>query len=684
MWSRWAAVWPPSDQARRAAFGLSEADAAKVVRAWDKAGSLGRLASIPPAERAKALVSSSRQSGQTANGTFFGAVLDERFGADGLLAHLETVLRRLGDVDHGLGTGCSLADAFLYAAAAEAVGIDGVDLKVVADLIGVDSDRRRTEILHRLGQEALAAGGGEALRTRAPAIARAAMQLVENGQVEGDLEAVFTRLVRATGEVGRGVDVGATHGAIMNCGPRLARELPKLGVERERAYRIARAAADEAARVEPTLLVLRVTQARTYRETKVPRGASSILRDALRAPDSFTDWERYLRGAAYELGVCEGSVPNPIANLWLAGLSLADGAGLGPVSEERAMLSLAGLGAACLELAQRGPLEGPFRNLLRATSVLGPRVTPKRDTKTSGYFRRYRNQADGMRVPHFSENDALGVIAEAVCRAGKLVNDADLQEIVVRVWGSDPPSFEQLRRTLRVGTGPVGTPGGSVTPERLVRPEDRRNATAATTTRPVAPPEPTRVTSMTTAPIELIEVLAEEYPEVGHARSVWVRAGGKSREVESNPRPLDLWHNLWLRSVRGASVRPAALLKVALEDLPHNGTLIAQLAELSSPEDSAAALRVVKRFETSGARDTADTLTLLAEWEVKDEADAFAAICPAMEGRLAPERRGELRDTLTAIGGDLKKGALDGVVKAGTSEAVKVLLAALDATAGAP
>jgi hypothetical protein len=188
---------------------------------------------------------------------------------------------------------------------------------------------------------------------------------------------------------------------------------------------------------------------------------------------------------------------------------------------------------------------------------------------------------------------------------------------------------------------------------------------------------------MTTAPPELIDVLAEEYPDVRDARAVWVRAGGRNGEVENNPRPRDLWQNLWLRSIRGASVRPAALLKTVLEDLPHNTTVIAQLATLASPVDSAAARHVVERIETAGMLDTADTLTLLAEWEVKDEADAFAAICPAMEGRLAPERRSELRETLTSISDELRKGALEGMVKAGTSEAVKVLLAALAATAAA-
>ena len=72
---------------------------------------------------------------------------------------------------------------------------------------------------------------------------------------------------------------------------------------------------------------------------------------------------------------------------------------------------------------------------------------------------------------------------------------------------------------------------------------------------------------------DLIHVLADEYPDVSDARALWERAGGKAGEVENIPRPRDLWQRLWIRSIQGASVRPAALLEAALEDLPNNAVL---------------------------------------------------------------------------------------------------------------
>lgn len=184
-------------------------------------------------------------------------------------------------------------------------------------------------------------------------------------------------------------------------------------------------------------------------------------------------------------------------------------------------------------------------------------------------------------------------------------------------------------------------------------------------------------------PLDLINVLAEEYPDVESARALWKRAGGSNRQVDNISRPGDLWQNLWLRSVRGASVRPAALLRAALapDELPNNAVLIRHLRSFAPVDSSPVAQRMVAAIETAPMdMGREDTLELLAEWEVEDDVDSFAAICPALEGRVSLDRRGELREALDAIALEIKAGALSGVVKAGTSAAVKALLAGLAAT----
>jgi hypothetical protein len=95
---------------------------------------------------------------------------------------------------------------------------------------------------------------------------------------------------------------------------------------------------------------------------------------------------------------------------------------------------------------------------------------------------------------------------------------------------------------------------------------------ASTSTRAVSYP-PTGSTDLE-MPRDLIDVLAEHYPDVRDARALWQRAGGKLSEVENIDRPRDLWQHLWRRSRNGASVRPIDLLKSALDDIPQNAVLL--------------------------------------------------------------------------------------------------------------
>ncbi len=87
--------------------------------------------------------------------------------------------------------------------------------------------------------------------------------------------------------------------------------------------------------------------------------------------------------------------------------------------------------------------------------------------------------------------------------------------------------------------------------------------------------------SVDNIPTDLINVLAEEYPDVQHARALWQRAGGKVSDVENISRPRDLWQRLWQHSMQGASVRPEKLLQAALEDLPDNAVLRQHLSMLN-------------------------------------------------------------------------------------------------------
>ena len=75
------------------------------------------------------------------------------------------------------------------------------------------------------------------------------------------------------------------------------------------------------------------------------------------------------------------------------------------------------------------------------------------------------------------------------------------------------------------------------------------------------------------SPSQLVNELADLYPDVESARALWERAGGKGREVENIPRPRDLWHKIIKRCNQGASVNLNALIGAVLQDFPKNSVL---------------------------------------------------------------------------------------------------------------
>ena len=276
-WDRHVEVWPRR-MARAQALPLTDEDVADVVVAWESADSLGDLAAVAADDRAAALLETAQaRPGQSlAGGTFLGAALDRRLGAKGLSDHVRDVMERLAAADDGRP--CSTPSCTPLRPTA--VGIDGVDLRVVAGLVGFDPDRRR-EIRHRLAEEGVATGGREALRPRHHAFATAATLLADAGVADVDLEQVFRNLVRGTGETGKTTRPLVSDGAIMTVSPALSERLQRIGVPAERATRIACATADEAQQTLSDLLVFIISRARTYLNVGRADEGSAILRAAI-------------------------------------------------------------------------------------------------------------------------------------------------------------------------------------------------------------------------------------------------------------------------------------------------------------------------------------------------------------------------------------------------------------------
>jgi hypothetical protein len=431
-----------------AAATLGEAaDAGDIINAWSEAGALGTFAAVAPSERPEALEERATKKLGLSDATLLGASLDLRHGPEGVEKLVRRAVEELGDA--------KLRSAFFYVAAAEVAGVDGVDLLVIADLIGIGRLEARPAILTPLGRAGLANGSGGAIRPRHRSLAVAAVGLLASGAFDDDLENIFRQLIRGTAATGDDVKGLVAGGAVMNCGQGLAEKLRTIGVT-ERAEPLACSVADEAEAALPEFLGFSVSRARTYQGARRPDEARRILRDRIADAPTKRDWDVAGRAFLHELGATELGAGDPWATVALAGLALADAEGLGAVSMADAKLALLTLGRASTELTtapgQTGPL---FRRQLRSCTHLGEKVTPKWDQRARFDFHTFKVAADGFEIPSVTAADALIWLAETVDAAIAKMVDAEVANLVASLLpASGELGFTHLEHTIGLGRLP--------------------------------------------------------------------------------------------------------------------------------------------------------------------------------------------------------------------------------------
>jgi hypothetical protein len=471
-WERFGAVWPllgnrstvlgVTAEATEASVGLAAwaaagahgADAPAILEAWAAADSLGALAALPEGQRAEALEERSNKKLGISDGTLLGGSLDLRYGAEGLTAFVQEAVGRLDSE--------AVQEALVLAGAAQVAGVDGLDLYVLADLIGIDRSRRRPDILGRLAQGGLAAGSAGVLRVRHPAIARVVVQLVAAGKVPGDLEDLYRRLVRATATTGNEVKFLAAGGAIMNCGPLLSEKLQQIGLSEERSDQIACTVADEAEAALPDYLLFTVARARTYLAAHRPADARRTLRNRFADATAKFDWDMIGRAYLHELSQPEASVGRLAEAAALAGLALADAEGLGQVTMADGKLALLALGNACTELAKFQLAQSEvaeeaalFRRQLRSCTHLGEKVTPKWDQRARFDFHTFGVQADEYAIPKTTAAEALLWLGETVQLALSMMDDPGVKDLAERLVPENGTlGFAHLEKTIGLGRLP--------------------------------------------------------------------------------------------------------------------------------------------------------------------------------------------------------------------------------------
>ncbi|XXD91363.1 metallophosphoesterase [Pseudomonas sp. Z1-12] len=179
--------------------GLSLHDASKIVDAWSLHGDmgLGDLANTEAkhrAERFRDLAKLEAKSSSGGNsGAFFGALLGVRHGSD-LIDHARAMLDKLETI--AIPSGGTLKDAMAFISIMHAEGQDYLSIPVLAGVLGCDIGKFHALVIRPLGQEAAATTTSTCVYTRHKNIAKAIVNVLENGYLENIAEH-FKQLVKA-------------------------------------------------------------------------------------------------------------------------------------------------------------------------------------------------------------------------------------------------------------------------------------------------------------------------------------------------------------------------------------------------------------------------------------------------------------------------------------------------------
>jgi hypothetical protein len=423
---------------------IGEGDIGMIVDAWAAQGEEGLRALGSTASRdariRKFMDAVGAQDGQPGQGSFFGGLLDTRFGAKGLVDHLVPLLEflRTRPIEGGTGT---LFDALLYIACCHATGMIGLNVRVLAMLCGLPAFRVSGAIMTPLGIELGASEvRGHAL-TRHKRVADAI--LVAADRLDADLSAIWPRLIDATVKSSDDEKVGDTFSQIILAGSRLKRDLPQELSEGLRDE-IAIAAAEAAVVAMPTWTGVISALAHALRSAGHPQEAFDLLRTKLPTLKNTVDKAIVVRGYFYEWSTCAGNLPGrqgSVMDAWLAAISLSD---LLPVelTFEQAKMSCAGLGSVFRRLA--GDATGTYAKGRRAVIDLGWLAKP--DQRATGILAGHQRELDASGISKSADIDqAISWLTDAAFAAQE-----ELQDPLLRNLKEGRLAFTRLKALLLV------------------------------------------------------------------------------------------------------------------------------------------------------------------------------------------------------------------------------------------
>ncbi|MGM0584750.1 MAG: SIR2 family protein [Pseudomonadota bacterium] len=429
--------------------GIEEPDAALVIDAWAEqgdAGLRGLMSSKTREERIARLVAATKaQDVRGGDGSFFGGLLDTRFSSKALVDHLVLLMEPLRHqpVEGGSGT---LYDALLYVANCHAVGMPGLDRRVLASLCDLNVHSISSAVVSRLGRELGAAESRGHVLTRHKRVADSIV-VAAGSRLGTDLVGVWRALVEHTARLGRSNEVSSqNHGKIIHAGAYLKRQLPH-ALDEDLRGDIGIAAAEAAVEAMPEWSSTVTDLARALRRARYPAEACQVLKERLPKLKGTVDLHQNIRGYFHEWGKCSGNLQTrsgSALNAWLSSYSLSDS--LPPeLTLKHASLCCAGLGKSFRHLVG-GNADGAYAKGGRAIIEIGWQAQP--DIEIASDFETLEFEFDEINAPKPSnQKEAVEWLSEAAFAAWQ-----ELEDPFLRSLNRDGRlAFTKLRKLLNLG-----------------------------------------------------------------------------------------------------------------------------------------------------------------------------------------------------------------------------------------
>lgn len=409
--------------------GLTIEDAKCVVEAWSRFGEEGlkELRDLTTEEASAALVESAKSVAESDHeGTFFGAILQVRWGAE-LRDHIADLLDKLES--RRLSSGKTLLDAFAYIAAMHAENLPLLSREVLAEVLHIELRQLKKAVLRPLGEEAAIATTGKLIFSRHRAIAKVALEILDESSI--DVENLYIDLAQAAQRIFvRGdfvPDIGkwkfdvTTH--FFDKGNR------PLGI------RLAKGILE----TRPTDQYLIVKVSQLFRKLGQPE---SGIQNFLTIKPKIT---KVLRGFYHEWGLAECHTNQNGKGIWLIAFSLSDEAAIRPPENEDGKLSLTALSRYFGELYEQFN-DLTFMEACGAAVQLGFRL--HLDAQARGLLRKDQERVRTANVVEVTPQEALARLQAGVQMAWAHRED-DLPEWIV---APSKLHFQGLIRLLRITT----------------------------------------------------------------------------------------------------------------------------------------------------------------------------------------------------------------------------------------